>query len=115
MRLTTPPPQGPRPRFDKDAPAVAGIVCCWVCARRRADRRRHAALGGKVPAELPAEAPDAAGGGKVPAEVHDVEQPTTRLHDSHTLSHPADEIKLPGQCCRMICLLSTLAQMRVDI
>ena len=76
-----------------------------MCARRRADRKRHAALGGKVPAELPAEAPDTALGGKVPAEVHDVEQPTTPLHDSRTLSHPADDMKLPGQHCHVICCL----------
>ena len=40
-----------------------------MCARRRADHKRHAALGGKVPPALPAEAPTAALGGKaVPAQ-----------------------------------------------
>lgn len=96
----------------KGAAAVAGLVCCWVCARRRADRQRHAALGGKVPAELPAP-PDTALGGKVPAEVHDVEQPDTRLHDSQTLSHPAIEMKLPGQHCHVICYLLRMPR-RID-
>ena len=59
-----------------------------------------------MPAELPAEeAPDTALGGKVPAEMHDVEQPSTRLDDSQSLSHPAGEVKLPGQHCHVICKL----------
>ena len=28
-------------------------MLCWLCARKRAERRRHAALGGKLPAALP--------------------------------------------------------------
>lgn len=32
---------------------AAGVLLCWLCVRRRAEHKRHAALGGKLPAALP--------------------------------------------------------------
>ena len=86
---------------------LAAAACCWLCARKRAERKRHAALGGKVPAALPdVEQPTA----KEPPVEHSnpdqadasqacAEEPTKPLQDSKTLtsSGPVEQYKKPGQ------------------
>ena len=74
---------------------AAAVGCCWICARKRAERRRHAALGGKVPAALPdIEQPPA----QEPAAVEqaETEQPTKPLQEGRPMSHPVEQFKMPG-------------------
>ena len=74
---------------------TAAVACCWICARKRAERKRHAALGGKVPAALPdIEQPPA----QEPAAVKpaETEQPTKPLQEGQPMSHPVEQFKMPG-------------------
>ncbi|KAL0019157.1 hypothetical protein WJX79_001466 [Trebouxia sp. C0005] len=73
---------------------LIAVGCCWICARKRAERRRHAALGGKVPAALPdIEQPPA----QEPAAVEqaETEQPTKPLQEGRPMSHPVEQFKMP--------------------
>ena len=86
---------------------LAAAACCWLCARKRAERKRHAALGGKVPAALPdIEQPPAkeppvghSNAGEADANPAHVEEPTKPLQDSQavTSSGPVEQYKMPGQ------------------
>jgi len=74
---------------------AAAVACCWICARKRAERKRHAALGGKVPAALPdIEQPAAQESAAV--EQAETEQPTKPLQEGQTMSHPVEQFKMPG-------------------
>ncbi len=66
-----------------------------MCARKRAERKRHAALGGKVPAALPdIEQPPAQE--SAAQEQAETEQPTKPLQEGQPMSHPAEQFKMPG-------------------
>ncbi len=74
---------------------AAAVACCWICARKRAERKRHAALGGKVPAALPdIEQPPAQESAAV--EQAETEQPTKPLQEGQPMSHPLEQFKMPG-------------------
>ncbi|KAL0024177.1 hypothetical protein WJX77_004480 [Trebouxia sp. C0004] len=73
---------------------LIAVACCWVCARKRAERKRHAALGGKVPAALPdIEQPPAQESAAV--EQAETEQPTKPLQEGQPMSHPVEQFKMP--------------------
>ena len=85
----------PVPLVSHPVVLAAAVACCWICARKRAERKRHAALGGKVPAALPdIEQPPA----QEPAaqEQAETEQPTKPLQEGQPMSHPVEQFKMPG-------------------
>ena len=74
---------------------AAAVACCWMCARKRAERKRHAALGGKVPAALPdIEQPPAQQ--SAAQDEAETEQATKPLQEGQPMSHPVQQFKMPG-------------------